>query len=402
MRIILPDKIRAIISVLNRNGFCAHAVGGCVRDMLMGKEPKDWDITTSARPEQVKSLFETTIDTGLKHGTVTVIYEGQPCEVTTWRTDINYKDHRHPEQVEFTDSLEADLARRDFTINAMAFHPDEGITDPFGGMEDIQRKLIRSVGDPLERFSEDALRMLRAIRFSAQLGFKIEDRTYNAIRILNKDIGFVSFERIRNELDRILSSAHPYKLGLIWDTGLSSHVFPGIPALPEIFLKACGAAYEAAKPIFLLTSLFYGAFGKCSANQAQILLRRLKYDNRTISQVKKTLMAAEVLETPTPRNIRRACRLFGAEAAEAAFLILSLAGKCSTGAVDPSLFADPQPLMISGSDLIRSGLNEGKEIGIILSLLDLCLCENPMINDADTLLLLFRELRGKIHGYGLL
>ena len=205
MQIILPEKIRSIISVLNRAGFAAHAVGGCVRDALMGKQPQDWDITTSARPEDVKKLFENTFDTGLKHGTVTVIFEGQPCEVTTWRVDLDYSDHRHPGQVRFTDSLEADLARRDFTINAMAYHPDEGIIDPFGGLEDIGKKLIRSVGDPASRFGEDALRMLRAIRFSAQLGFEIEGRTYEAIKSLHGDIAYVSFERIRAELDRIMS-----------------------------------------------------------------------------------------------------------------------------------------------------------------------------------------------------
>ena len=217
--------------------------------MLMGKEPHDWDITTSARPEQIRELFQITLETGLKHGTVTVIFEGQLCEITSWRTDLGYIDHRHPEQVEFTDSLESDLARRDFTINAMAFHPDEGITDPFGGMGDISIKLIRSVGDPVERFSEDALRMLRAIRFSAQLGFDIENQTYYAIKTLHRDIGYISFERIRIELDKIMSSAHPDKIGPDLGYPAINPYLPGIPAFPELMMKACQAPHDRRDPV---------------------------------------------------------------------------------------------------------------------------------------------------------
>jgi len=399
MSIILPEKICHIISVLNRNGFRAHAVGGCVRDMLLGKNPTDWDVTTSARPEQVKMLFDRTIDTGLRHGTVTVNYEGQLCEITTWRTDIDYVDHRHPEQVKFTDSLEADLARRDFTINAMAFHPDEGIIDPFGGMEDIKRKLIRSVGNSLDRFSEDALRMLRAIRFSAQLGFEIEHRTYEAIKILHRDIRYVSFERIRNELDKIIASAHPYRLALIWDTGLSDHIFPGIPSFPEICRKACHEAFAAENPIFILSSLLYGAFGNDRERQAESILRRLKYDKRTISEVKKVLSCSELLRAPTQRNIRRACRLYGVRAAEAAAHLLSLEGNEQfTGIFSArrSLFVEPKPPEVSGNDLIKCGIREGREIGIILSLLEMCLYEKPQLNDKETLLLLSREILRKI------
>lgn len=405
MRIILPKKVRSIISVLNHEGFSAHVVGGCVRDLVMGKEPHDWDITTSARPEQVKELFEVTLDTGLKHGTVTVNFEGQLCEVTTWRADLCYIDHRHPEQVRFTDSLKADLARRDFTINAMAYHPDEGITDPFGGMEDISRNLIRAVGDPVQRFSEDALRMLRAIRFSAQLGFDIEGRTCHAIKCLRRDIAYISFERIRSELDRILSSAHPDRLALIWDTGLSSHIFPGIPVLPEPCLKACHTPGIPGDPVYILSSLFYGAFTQDRAEQAKSLLRRLKYDNRTISDITNILRATEPLRTPTRRNIRLACRLYGRKPAEMAARILEQhEARCDMDILTavPSLVTEPQPLPVSGADLIRSGIGEGREIGIILSVLNLCLDEQPLLNDRETLLLLSGAIRKKLQEHSLL
>lgn len=405
MKIILPEKIRSIIFILNHGGYSAHVVGGCLRDMLMGKPPHDWDITTSARPEQVKRLFDITLDTGLKHGTVTVNYMGQLCEITTWRTDINYSDHRHPEQVKFTDSLKSDLARRDFTINAMAFHPDEGIIDPFGGMEDIGKRLIRPVGDPVIRFSEDALRMLRAIRFSAQLGFDIESRTYDAIKKLHDDIAYISFERIRAELDKIMSSDHPEKLALVWDTRLSDHIFPGIPAFPESCMKACQTSHSAGDPVFILSSLFYGAFDSDRDKHAGTLLRRLKYDNRTISGVKNILYAAELLKTPTGRNTRLACRMYGVKAAKEAANIMTLCGAWHNKGIlviDPSQMDEPEPLLISGADLIGRSICEGRETGIILSLLDLCLCENPRLNDPETLLLLSEGFHSMLHRYNLL
>jgi len=405
MRLILPKKVCSIISVLNHAGFSAHAVGGCVRDLIMGKEPHDWDITTSARPEQVKALFDFTLDTGLKHGTVTVNYEGQWCEITTWRTDLRYINHRHPEQVEFTDSLEADLARRDFTINAMAFHPDEGLVDPFGGMEDIRSRLIRSVGDPVKRFSEDALRMLRAIRFSAQLGFDIENRTYEAIKRLHADIAYISFERIRSELDKIMASENPEKLCLIWDTRLSDHIFPGISDYPEPFTQACRAPFGPENRVCFLASFLYRAFTHNRAEQAAKLLKRLKYDNRTISCIKNVLLSIDLVKVPTPRNIRLSCRLYGKEATEMALHVMTQEIHQANGDIvpaDASLLAEPQPMAISGTDLIRSGIDEGREIGAILTLLNLCLCENPELNGRETLLLLAEAFHKKLRESNLL
>lgn len=196
----MPSDVKYIINTLISHGYEAYSVGGCVRDSILGKTPKDWDITTSATPTEIKSLFSRTIDTGIKHGTVTVMIKNTGYEVTTYRIDGTYRDGRHPAQVTFTDSLREDLRRRDFTINAMAYNDITGIVDCFGGMIDLKLKVIRCVGNPLERFSEDALRMLRAVRFSASLDFSLETSTMEAIISLAPSISKVSRERIQAEL----------------------------------------------------------------------------------------------------------------------------------------------------------------------------------------------------------
>ena len=201
-------------------------MGGCVRDALLGLEPDDWDITTSAEPEEVKALFHRTIDTGIKHGTVTVRMDGKSFEVTTYRIDGKYEDGRHPEEVTFTKSLEEDLKRRDFTINAMAYNDSTGIVDLFGGQDDLCEKMIRCVGDPLERFSEDALRMMRAVRFAAKLDFSIEEETKKAISELKDNLSKVSAERIQVELTKLITSDHPEQLRTLYETGLTSVFFP--------------------------------------------------------------------------------------------------------------------------------------------------------------------------------
>ena len=221
MQIILPKNVNKIIHVLEENGFEAYAVGGCIRDSLLGRTPNDWDITTSALPEQVKALFKKTIDTGIQHGTVTILLDKEGYEVTTYRLDGEYEDSRHPKEVTFTALLSEDLKRRDFTINAMAYNEKEGLVDLFGGQKDMEEKVIRCVGDPLERFTEDALRILRAIRFAAQLGFSIAGETYGAIREIAPNLKNVSKERIQVELTKMLTSAHPEKIAMAEDTGIS-------------------------------------------------------------------------------------------------------------------------------------------------------------------------------------
>ena len=228
------DKIPAgalrIIEELNAAGFEAYIVGGCVRDLVLGRTPNDWDITTSALPMQVKSVFKRTVDTGIKHGTVTVLMRmsgrQESFEVTTYRIDGEYDDCRHPRQVEFTASLEEDLKRRDFTVNAMAYAPGKGIVDMHGGLEDLERRVIRCVGNATERFTEDALRMMRAIRFSAQFDADIEEETWNAILKLAPNIRFVSAERICVEMEKLLLSDHPYRFKMFYESTLTKYFLP--------------------------------------------------------------------------------------------------------------------------------------------------------------------------------
>ena len=220
MEIRIPAPAEEIINKLNEHGYEAYVVGGCVRDMLLGREPGDWDITTSALPEQVKEVFRRTVDTGIQHGTVTVMMGKEGYEVTTYRIDGEYSDGRHPNSVEFTPDLVEDLKRRDFTINAMAYNSHTGFVDKFGGVEDLQKGIIRCVGEPMDRFTEDALRILRAIRFSAQLGFSIEERTYEAIKVIAPNMVHVSKERIQVELTKLLLSSHPDYISLVYETCL--------------------------------------------------------------------------------------------------------------------------------------------------------------------------------------
>lgn len=229
----LPAPVTTCLNTLRRGGFAAYPVGGCVRDLLLGRGPGDWDVTTSARPKTVMELFEKTVPTGLQHGTVTVLLAGQSFEVTTFRSDVGYSDGRHPDAVVYGDSLEDDLARRDFTVNAMALAEDGSVIDPFGGQADLEKRLIRAVGDPAVRFTEDALRMFRAIRFSAQLDFAIEEKTFAAILALSENSKYVSGERIKTEVEKTLLSDRPELSALFLSTGLLSAVSPPSPHRPS-------------------------------------------------------------------------------------------------------------------------------------------------------------------------
>ena len=213
----LPENVQKIITTLQMYGYEAYAVGGCVRDSLLNRTPGDWDITTSAMPEETKSLFDKTFDTGIEHGTVTVVFGREGYEVTTYRIDGEYTDSRHPREVTFTRSLKEDLLRRDFTINAMAYNDKDGLIDIFGGKEDLQRKCIRCVGNAKERFSEDALRILRGVRFAAQLGFDISEDTKEGMRELAPTLRNISAERIQVELVKMLTSDRPELLKMAWE-----------------------------------------------------------------------------------------------------------------------------------------------------------------------------------------
>ena len=216
-RIDLPDAVRLILDTLHGAGYMAYAVGGCVRDSLLGREPHDWDICTSATPEQTKTCFGDyrTIDTGIQHGTVTVMVEHTPYEVTTFRKDGNYSNSRHPDKVTFVSDLKEDLARRDFTINAMAYNEEKGLVDPFGGQDDLAAQMLRCVGNPTERFDEDALRILRALRFAATYGLWVHPTTKDAIHQKKNDLHRIAVERIQTEMTKLIcaESALPIMLG---------------------------------------------------------------------------------------------------------------------------------------------------------------------------------------------
>ena len=216
----IPQEVKQILETLTQAGYQAYAVGGCVRDSFLGREPEDWDITTDALPEQVKALFRRTVDTGIRHGTVTVLLKDRSYEITTYRVDGVYSDGRHPDSVAFTPELSEDLRRRDFTINAMACAVDGSVVDLFGGREDLLRRRIRCVGDPDERFTEDALRILRALRFSAQLDFDIEASTWEALKRHAPNLVNVSRERILAELNKMILSPHPEKMALLSEAGI--------------------------------------------------------------------------------------------------------------------------------------------------------------------------------------
>ena len=276
MRIAVPQAVEEIIETLTSYGYEAYAVGGCVRDSLLGREPGDWDITTSASPFQVKEIFRRTVDTGILHGTVTVMKNHVGYEVTTYRIDGEYEDGRHPKSVAFTSDLKEDLCRRDFTVNAMAYRHETGIVDIFGGMEDLQRGVIRCVGNPVDRFTEDALRILRAIRFSAQLGFVIEEKTRAAIEKIAPNLMKVSRERVQVELTKLLLSPHPEQIREVYDLGISPYV---------------SAAFHRAdiKNLCIPSSLpeekavRWSAFLKNEDREAVIsVLKDLKMDNATI------------------------------------------------------------------------------------------------------------------------
>lgn len=233
MMINLPKDVSTIIDTLEKAGYEAYAVGGCVRDTILGRVPQDWDITTSAGPAKIKALFRKTIDTGIKHGTVTVMLNHTGYEVTTFRIDGEYEDNRHPKSVEFTDNLKLDLERRDFTINAMAYNDSQGLVDEFEGVHDLEAKIIRCVGEPEARFDEDALRMLRAVRFSGQLGFAIEENTRQAIVERAENLQRISAERIRTELTKLLVSKDAGMLREAYYTGMTKMFLPEFDDMME-------------------------------------------------------------------------------------------------------------------------------------------------------------------------
>lgn len=346
IKIAVPGKARHILRTLQAAGFEAYVVGGCVRDSLMGREPEDWDVTTSARPEQVKALFPYTVDTGIKHGTVTVMLGKDGFEVTTYRIDGKYEDNRHPKEVIYTPSLREDLRRRDFTVNAMAYNDERGLVDYYRGMEDMEIGVVRCVGVPEERFEEDALRIMRAVRFSAQLGFHIDSFTMKAIQKLSSSLLTISAERIQSELTKILTSPHPDYLRGAYKLGVTKIILPELDRAMETEQYHLHHIYTVgehilhslkwvdADKVLRLTMLFHDigkpetlskdedgithfhGHAKVSAEIADQIMHRLKYDNDTIGKVCRLVEYHDYgnnLE-PDAAAVRRAINKIGEDA----------------------------------------------------------------------------------------
>lgn len=439
MEIHIPTGARKIIARLEQHGYEAYIVGGCVRDSLMGKRPSDWDICTSARAEEMMALFEDkrVIPTGIQHGTLTILAEDGAYEVTTFRIDGEYLDHRHPKSVAFTRELAEDLSRRDFTINAMAWHPERGLIDLFGGVEDLRDRLVRAVGDPVQRFNEDGLRMLRMVRFATVLDFDYDPATYDAVRKQGHLLQYISKERIQVELNKILLAAHPARgLEDLYPLGMYPYIIPlmchtvgfaqrgghhfldvfehsllavGVIA-PELVLRLTMLLHDIGKPFVWDSSesLSYDRFDDHAAVSAKLagkILRDLKYDNATRKDVVELIAHHNDILLPDPVNVRRALARLGevqtrrlVQVKVADLIAHDLAGEREKIL---ALFAEisdvidevvargdctsVKTLAIGGQDMMALGLS-GRAIGQMLNAALELVLEKPEMNTRETLL----------------
>ncbi len=440
IKIEMPQAVKEIIERLESAGYEAFAVGGCVRDAVLGRVPADWDITTSAMPEEVKGLFSRTIDTGIQHGTVTVMKDHVGYEVTTYRIDGEYEDARHPKEVSFTSNLVEDLKRRDFTINAMAYNDRVGIVDEFDGIEDLEKGIIRCVGEAKDRFGEDALRMLRAVRFSAQLGFKIDETTKEAINELAPNLEKISAERIQAELVKLLVSDHPEYLRAAYETGITAVV---LPEFDDIMKQEQNDAFHENTvgehtlrsllqvendKVLRLTMLFHDVgkpmtysrteegvtrfFGHpdISSDMSREIMRRLKFDNDTTDKVKKLTAVHDLFIKNAPNRVRRAMSKVGKElfpyflkvrkanilawkedAQEKALADLKELTDIYEGILERGECVCIKELVVDGKDLIAAGVQQGKQIGEILNELLEIVLEEPEKNKKETLLNYVKE-----------
>lgn len=404
VRIALPKDVKHIIGVLMENGYEAYAVGGCVRDSILGRVPGDWDITTSALPMQVKGLFRRTVDTGIQHGTVTVMLGRNGYEVTTYRIDGKYEDSRHPESVEFTPKLEEDLKRRDFTINAMAYNDEHGIVDIFDGVGDLQRKIIRCVGNAHDRFDEDALRILRAVRFSAQLGFGIEENTARAAKELAVNLKKISSERIHTEFNKMLKSPHPDYFSVADAIGIMEIVLPEyhvMSAEDKAFVgglaRECACLLPERYAAMLFMSGEYSEEG--SADTAKRVLKRLKLDNDTINTALMLLRFGMLEITDDESRIRHIIyetgdknilRILDFRAAYEKCIGNDIADVRRMYDICNMIFergdcVSLKNLAITGRELIAMGVPAGRQMGEILNSLLMLVLDNPQLNDRGQL-----------------
>lgn len=438
MLINIPTNVKFIIDTFYENNYEAFMVGGCVRDSILGKEPKDYDITTSATPNITQSLFDKTIATGIQHGTVTVVLDSDNLEVTTYRTEGQYLDNRRPESVNFVSDIKEDLSRRDFTMNALAFNDKDGLIDYFNGLDDIKNKVIRAVGEPSKRFQEDALRILRAIRFSCQLGFEIEESTYSAIKENYKLIKNISIERVRDELCKILISDSPCTgLNMLKDIGILEIILPEINSLVnytprcnnhnrDVFNHTLNVISNTHNDLILRLAALFHDIGKLNtlkelpnghcyfpghAQEGAIMLKpilsKLKFDNNTIEKVSAIIYDHLVLDVnymPTDGEIKRLLIRVGVDNI---FTLFNLQRADINSLWDPIPFLkkvdyvservnfilkNNEPLFIkdlniTGSDLMKElNLKPGKIIGEILTFLLENILDDSTLNTKESLL----------------
>ena len=389
----LPRDVLFILDKMKESGYSAHVVGGSVRDSLIGRPLDDFDITTNATPGEVKAVFEDykTVDTGIKHGTVTLVLSGVPYEITTYRVDGDYKDNRHPDSVTFTDRLEEDLARRDFTVNAMAYDPTSGLSDPFGGREDAKGKLIRAVGDPRVRFDEDALRILRALRFASVLGFRIEDATAAAARELAPRLTSISKERVYTELKKLIMGVDATKI-LTEYSEIFEIILDGlaIEKMPEKELFDRADYYSRLASIFLLNSAD-------PAGCAELVLTELKTDKFTRTHTKSVLSAYNDASFDTQRDSLLTIVRYGEEVAEGVLALGILLGRFTdrerdtfTNALASGIPYKISGLAVRGTDLLSLGI-KGERVGETLSRLLCAVINGEVANTKDDLINYVRE-----------
>ncbi len=400
MKILVPQAAGEIIEQLNAHGFEAYVVGGCVRDSLLMRTPEDWDITTSANPEQVKAIFPRTVDTGIQHGTVTVLADKVGYEVTTYRIDGEYEDGRHPKSVEFTRNLTEDLRRRDFTINAMAYSDRDGLVDIFEGQKDLQQGIIRCVGNAQDRFTEDALRILRAIRFSAQLGFDIEEETKKAITVIAPNMLKVSRERIQVELTKLLVSNHPEKIVEVYESRIAPYICEPFNQALKTFSGLDGIKLLPANKHMRWAGLLRHQLPEVSVS----ILRELKLDNETISQV-KTLVSLWNQEIPAKKPaIRKVMSkltpelfsdllLFQTIFSEKSYLdTLKMVEGYAEEIIRDGDCIHLKDMAVTGKELIEAGRKPGPKIGKVLDILFEEVIKNPEHNQKDYLMNLAEKL----------
>lgn len=428
----MPKGAEFIIRSLENAGFEAYIVGGCVRDGILGRDPEDWDITTIAKPDEIKRIFSHTVDTGIEHGTVTVLVPPEEVErgirsfeVTTYRVDGEYTDHRHPNAVSFTGSLEEDLARRDFTINAMAYHMERGIIDPFHGQEDLEKKIVRAVGKAKDRFAEDALRMMRGIRFSAQLDFSLDEEAYLGIESLKESLENVSKERIAVELWKLLASAHPDKVELFFSTGLAPYITEDFPKIQESGIPKLLPFAPVEKIVR------FGLFLRNVPDLARKILRDLKLDRESIEGGSHFAALFSEEEVESPYALRKRIARYGLKMVrdfyEMRLALLHqdeeelysplesdlLESKRRTGEIittkkqaesivkerllwitkveSEKNCVSLSELMLSGKDLISLGVSPGKRMGEILQLAFDRVLQEPKENEKEKLISYLQE-----------